>query len=120
MLIKTGSHVETDEFGTQLVVQDYTWDDSDGAAGVLRTGPISGSVQLADGTVYDVSPDVIDHAPGHAQAIAYQIAKVHERTGRLTFLLHGDRYDGDCRVAVVGDENEFEWAHSAGCDQATG
>jgi hypothetical protein len=44
--------------------------------------------------------------PGHANAIAFHIAKMHEVSGRLTQLVHGATYTGP-PAKVVGDETNF-------------
>lgn len=68
-----------------------TWDGSDGTEGVVKTGPVSGTVRLKDGTVYDVTPDLIESkAPGHGGRIAHHIAKLHEASGRLAEFQNGD------------------------------
>jgi hypothetical protein len=54
--------------------------------GVVRTGPISGTVALKDGTVYDLSEDYVAHHPGHAGPLAHHIGMLHERAGRLQAL----------------------------------
>jgi hypothetical protein len=87
----------------------YTWN---GEGGVLKTGPVSGSVTLSDGTVYNVTDEYIEHAPGHASAIAFHISKMHEASGRLGQLLHGNAYAGP-PVAVVGDESAFTFETGA-------
>jgi hypothetical protein len=89
----------------------YTYDGPEGG-GLVRTGPVSGSVQLADGTVYDVGPEVIEHAPGHGNAIAFHIAKMHEKSGHLTRIIHGEDYAGPLAVTVDGDESEFSLVHN--------
>lgn len=66
----------------------YTYLGQDGdvegnTGGLLLTGPITGTITLSDGTHYDVSPEVIEHAPGHAGAIVHHIDKLHEENGGL-------------------------------------
>lgn len=57
-------------------------DDVEGnTGGLILTGPISGKVTLSDGTEYDVTPEVIEHAPGHYGPIAHHIDKMHEELG---------------------------------------
>lgn len=68
----------------------YLFDGSDGMEGVIKTGPVSGSVRLKDGTAYDVTPEFIEHAPGHGGRIAHHIAKIHEASGRLATFQGGD------------------------------
>lgn len=60
----------------------YFFDGPEGG-GVIRTGPVSGSVVLKDGTVYDLSEDMIAHHPGHGGPLAHHIGLLHEKTGRL-------------------------------------
>jgi hypothetical protein len=69
----------TDERGN--LKWHYTWDGTGEpeGAGVLATGGVSGPVRLADGTVYDVTDDYIQHAPGHAGPISHHIALKHEQ-----------------------------------------
>jgi hypothetical protein len=76
----------------------------DGQIHVIQTGPVTGSVILADGTVYDVTPEHIqvDKAE-HGPAVAFHIAKTHEASGRLGKLVHGEDYDGPA-LTVTGDE----------------
>lgn len=63
--------------------------------GVLLTGPISGTVVLKDGTVYDVTPEYITHAPGHAGPIMHHIHK-----------LHGEKYGLHVCSELCGDERD--------------
>jgi hypothetical protein len=56
--------------------------EGDGDGGVLLTGKtVAGTVTLADGTVYDITPEVIEHAPGHAGPICHHIELIHEERG---------------------------------------
>lgn len=48
---------------------------------VIATGPVTGPIVLNDGTVYDVTPDYIEHDPKHTNAILYHIEKWHEKAG---------------------------------------
>ena len=66
--------------GNELV---WEFDGSDGMEGVIATGPVQGLVTLKDGTQYDVTPEYIEHAPGHAGAICHHIEKLLEASGRL-------------------------------------
>lgn len=63
----------------------YEFDGPEGG-GVVRTGPISGTLVLKDGTVYDVSEDFIAHHPGHGGPLAHHIGLLQERSGRLKAL----------------------------------
>lgn len=81
---------------------------SDGQIHVVQTGPVSGSVRLEDGTVYDVTPEHIQvDKEEHGPAVAFHIAKMHEASGKLTSLVHGPDHDGPAPV-VVGDEAAHE------------
>ncbi len=51
--------------------------------GILLTGQVAGIVYLKDGTSYDVTPEAIEHAPGHAGPICHYIELIHEETGLL-------------------------------------
>jgi hypothetical protein len=51
--------------------------------GLMFTGKVAGTVTLKDGTSYDVTPDVIETAPGHAGGILHYIEKMHENSGDL-------------------------------------
>jgi len=48
---------------------------------VLLTGPVKGPVTLSDGTVYDVSPDVLEVSPEHAGELSHHIGVRHELEG---------------------------------------
>lgn len=62
---------------------DLNYDGPEGG-GFVKTGPVSGSVRLADGTVYDVTPEFVRfEIEGHGHRIAHHIAKIHEASGRL-------------------------------------
>lgn len=54
---------------------------SDTDAPLVVTGPISGPVTLPDGSVYDVTPEVIEAWPGHELAISDAIGARHEAEG---------------------------------------
>ena len=75
---------------------------------VVQTGPVAGSVKLDDGSVYDVTPEHIQvsEKPGHPEAVAFHIAKMHESSGKLTQIVHGDDWTGTA-AAVSGDEAGF-------------
>jgi hypothetical protein len=65
---------------------NWVWDGSSlpEGSGCLVTGPdVSGIIRLKDGTTYDVTPEVIEHAPGHAGPICHHIEKILEASGRL-------------------------------------
>lgn len=71
------------ENGTPHV--EYVWDGTDmpEGSGVLITGPAKGEVVLRDGTRYDVTPEVIEHLPGHAGPISHHIERQLESSGQL-------------------------------------
>ena len=89
--------------------------------GYLKTGPATGSVTLDDGTVYDVTSEFIVAPVAHHSAICFHIAKQHERTGKLTELVHGTGVSGcpidaqGCNgrtVVVIGDESGHTLGHA--------
>lgn len=59
----------------------YRQDPIDPAKTVLLTGPVKGPVTLADGTVYDVSPDALEVAPEVAGELSHHIGLLHETEG---------------------------------------
>ena len=64
----------------------YTYTCPDGhmdecSGGLLVTGPISGTVGLKDGTVYSVTPEVIELAHGHHGPVIHHVEKMHEKAG---------------------------------------
>lgn len=72
--------------GSPIFHYDYLGQDGDvegNTGGLLLTGPITGTVTLSDGTTYNVSPEVIEHAAGHAGAIVHHIDRLHEANGGL-------------------------------------
>jgi hypothetical protein len=86
-LVKTEKQVAPRDDGTER--NHYEYDGVEGG-GVILTGPVSGSIKLKDGTIYDVTPELIEHAPGHAGPICHHIAKIHEASGRLAAFQAGD------------------------------
>lgn len=42
---------------------------------VVLTGPISGTVELEDGTVYDVTPGAVEIDPAHADEVSFLIGE---------------------------------------------
>lgn len=106
-LVHTGfKDVVIDESGKTFRQPQFVFDGTDAAEDALITGPAAGTVTLADGTSYNVTPAAIHVAsPEHAKAVAYHIAKMHEASGKLGELVHGDLYDPEVHVVtVVGDE----------------
>lgn len=74
-----------DEAGTNpdgSVRRSYVYNGPEGG-GVLFTGPVSATVQLKDGSVYDLAPPVIAHAPGHLGPLLHHIEILQETAGRL-------------------------------------
>ncbi len=79
---------ELNENGTPRVAWTYSADHpghvEDDGCGVVVTGPVKGTVVTADGTRYDVTPEVIEHLPGHGPEIVAEIEKLLESSGQLT------------------------------------
>jgi len=66
---------------------------------VVVTGPAYGPVTTSDGTVYDVSEQVIEVAsPQHAGEVSHLIGVLHEERG------HPDHQPGDPFVHECSDE----------------
>ena len=89
-----GHIVKTIDYGLTKLLQDekrlapgqfaynYTLDaEAPPGHGLVLTGPVAGTVELADGTTYDVTPECIEHAPGHAEAILFHIDEMHRKGG---------------------------------------
>lgn len=108
----------TDDNGRPVI--EYAFDNEDGQwEGVLLTGPAKGSVTLADGTVYDVTPEVIEHLPGHAGPISHHIAKQLEATGQLRQIVDPQDLLADPELdANVRANLEAKLTHS--CTEACG
>ena len=95
--------------------------DGEDTAHVVATGPATGKVVLADGTEYDVTPDVIQVHQRHVgDPICHAIARQHEASGHLEKIIHGDGSEPcaisgtDCtgaKVVVIGDESGFRYGH---------
>ncbi len=75
-ITKTPIGVNAD--GTLRFNYDY---DGHPDGGQLITGPVNGTITLSDGTVYNITPEIIEVAPGHAGPICHHIGKIHEQTG---------------------------------------
>lgn len=54
-----------------------------GFSHVVITGPISGTISLADGSAYDVTPYHIAIKPEHADELHLAIHKAHHAAGRF-------------------------------------
>lgn len=78
--------VSTELDATGRPIMNYIFDGSDGMEGVLFTGPVRGSVTLSDGTSYDLTPEVIEHLPGHAGPLCHHIERRLEESGQLGLL----------------------------------
>lgn len=48
---------------------------------VVLTGPIKGSITTADGTEYDVSPEVVEVDPAHADEVAQLVGEWYVANG---------------------------------------
>ncbi len=82
----TKTRIGTNPDGSPHFLYDFTCPDGhteDGScsAGLLLTGPISGTVALKDGTAYSVTPEVIEFAHDHEGGIQHHIEKMHEAAG---------------------------------------
>ena len=67
--------------------QHYIQDPPDPDKPLHFTGPVRGTVTLADGTSYDVTPDVIEVASqAHAAELRHHAGLTHERDGHPSHL----------------------------------
>lgn len=57
------------------------WNYSD-AEHVMLTGPVAGPVRTADGSIYDLTDDVIAIDPDHAGELNHHVALKHEELSR--------------------------------------
>lgn len=78
----------------------YFYRQTDPSVPVIVTGPISGTVTLPDGTVYDVTDAVIEVAPGHelhvSDAIgARHVAEGHPRSDSFVHVPSSLTHDAD-------------------------
>jgi hypothetical protein len=64
----------------------YLYQQDDPSIPLVFTGPISGTVETPDGTVYDVTEPVIEVQPGHELHVSDAIGQRHEAEGHP---LHG-------------------------------
>ena len=48
----------------------------------VLTGPISGTIAMADGSAYDVTPEAIAVKPEHVRELLLSIHKSHHAAGR--------------------------------------
>jgi hypothetical protein len=63
---------------------EMTQEEFDGGHTVaLLTGPIGGTIGLADGTAYDVSEGAIAVKPEHLEELTLSIHKAHHAAGRF-------------------------------------
>lgn len=61
--------------------QRFQYVQDDRRVPVVVTGPITGTVTLPDGSVYDVTADVIEVWPGHELLVSDAIGARHEAEG---------------------------------------
>ena len=54
-----------------------------GFSTALLTGPISGTIAMADGSAYDVTPEAIAVKPEHVNELLLAIHKSHHAAGRF-------------------------------------
>lgn len=83
MLRKTLNVEKTAEQGGRPYWDYYYEGPEDGSGHVFKTGPVAGSIQLSDGTVYNVTEDYIEVEPHHAGPLNHHIAMMHEQSGAL-------------------------------------
>lgn len=81
---RDGDHIRNPD-GRLRQHYDFSADDCTGKT-VLVTGPISGSIELEDGTQYDVTPDHILVADEHVEQLNQAILREHQVAGRLAEL----------------------------------
>jgi hypothetical protein len=55
-----------------------------GMTDIVLTGPIAGTISMADGTAYDVSNVAIAVKPAHTNELLLAIHKAHHAAGRFT------------------------------------
>jgi hypothetical protein len=90
----TQEQVGVNPDGTPHINYTYACDhgcEADGGActgGLLVTGPISGTIGLSDGTLYSVTPDCIEVAPGHHGPLVHHIEKMHEKANTFPGFSH--------------------------------
>lgn len=72
----------TKDDGTPL----YHYHQDDPTKAVVITGPITGSVELPDGTVYDVTDEIIEVEPGHELLVSNAIGERHVAEGHPLFV----------------------------------
>ena len=66
-------------FRFEITPEDVT----SGHSVALLTGPISGTMSLADGTAYDVTEDAIAVKPEHLNELQTAIHRAHHAAGRF-------------------------------------
>lgn len=93
----------------------------DAPIAVIQTGPCGGSIVLSNGQAYDVTPEHIQVSavdPGLPQAIAYRIARIHEASGHLVKLVHGEDWAQHAPPTVEGGESGFRIVPGALIDES--
>lgn len=63
----------------------YLYRQTDPSMPLVITGPLTGTVELPDGTVYDVTDDVIEVNPGDELAVSDAIGERHVEEGHPAF-----------------------------------
>ena len=81
----TKTLIGKNEDGSDRFDYDYNGD-PDG--GLTVTGPISGTVVLADGSVHSLTPEVIEHGPGQKGPILHHIESLHQEAGTFPGFVH--------------------------------
>jgi hypothetical protein len=79
----------TKDDGTPL----WHYHQDDPTKAVVLTGPITGTVELPDGTVYDVTEDLIEVEPGHELLVSNAIGERHVAEGHPLFVGDPDADD---------------------------
>ncbi len=61
----------------------YTYSGAEGGGVVVTGNKVAGVITLADGTQYDLTPDMVAHHPGHLGPILHHIELRHEEAGTM-------------------------------------
>jgi len=85
---RTGTNPDGSPFFDYAYTCDLGHADGECDGGLIVTGPIAGTVILADGSAVSVTPDVIEHAHGSAGEILCQIEQMHEKAGTFPDFVH--------------------------------